>query len=289
MRIGIACASGSFKAAFVLGVLAKFEEETAFADMYAASSSAVIPASFAAFRGISRFDGVRYIQNIYDRYTETGFDISRAVLDGIQTHLRELKGGLFSSGAARFAVAVSGVITDEAAHITQGDGARRLGQKLVLSTRTGDRSWIDANLRPVLFDTRPDDGGSCLTPDNIHEVLYATTRMLHAWKTPAWIEGKPYVDASYTCMCPAVELARLGCGQVIAVSPEHGELYRDFMRTERMPDEVAGVRIRVIQPDVDLAGIGVDYLKVSDGGLQAAFDLGKTKGTEFLGKELVTW
>jgi hypothetical protein len=196
---------------------------------------------------------------------------------------------LFRSTVSRFAVAVSEVVTEEAREITQGDGARKLGQRLVLSLRTKDRSWIDGNLKLRLFDTRPGNGESRLTEENLHEVLYATTRMLHAWKVPAWIEGKPFVDASYTCTCPAVELARLGCERVIAISPESGTTYTDFLQTQAMPEAVNGIPIEVVQPDGNLAEIGVDYLKVTDEGLQAAYGLGEKKGNDFLRSRAGTW
>ncbi len=289
MNVGIACASGSFKAVFIQGVLASFEEAKMVADIYAASSSSAIPVAFAATGELGNFDGRDHIRKVYTRYIETNYNISEAIVEGIQYYLPYLKAGLFRKNSARFAVVVSEVVPDEAREITQGDGARKLGQKLVISIRKKDSSWIDQNLKLRLFDTRPDSGDSKLTINNLHEVLYATTRMLHAWKVPAWIEGKPYVDASYTCTCPAVELARLGCQHVIAISPETGTIYRDFLQTVRMPEMVNGVPIEIIQPDINLSEIGVDYLKVTDDGLRVAYDLGKQKGIEFLQLQTLKW
>ena len=121
-----------------------------------------------------------------------------------------------------------------------------------------------------------------LTQDNLKDVLYATTRMLHAWRTPSWIDGLPYVDASYTCLCPAIELTRLACDRVVAISPELGDVYRDLFQTEVLPMSHDSVPIDIIQPQVDLAEIGVDYLKVTDEGLETAFELGREAGKTYL-------
>jgi hypothetical protein len=108
--------------------------------------------------------------------------------------------------------------------------------------------------------------------------------MLHAWKTPAWVDGAPCVDASYTCTCPAVELAELGCRRVIVVSPEHGELYRDFFQSSPMPKSHGEVLLRVVQPSSNLAEIGVDYLKVTEDGLSAAYEQGVRAGQAFIAR-----
>ena len=124
-----------------------------------------------------------------------------------------------------------------------------------------------------------------LTPQNLAEVLYATTLMLHAWKTPAWIEGFPCVDASYLCECPAVELAQRGCDKVIAISPEAGQVYRDFFRAEKLPSSYGKIPIFIVQPSLNLAEIGVGYMDVKDEGADKTYELGLRAGTEFLQSE----
>jgi hypothetical protein len=109
--------------------------------------------------------------------------------------------------------------------------------------------------------------------------------MLHAWKTPAWIEGFPCIDASYLCECPAVELAQRGCDKVIAISPGAGPVYRDFFRAEKLPSSYGKIPILIVQPLLNLAEIGVDYLNVTDEGLEKAYELGLRAGTEFLQSE----
>jgi len=138
---------------------------------------------------------------------------------------------------------VSEVVNEKAAELTQGEGARQLGRRLMLSIRNRDNSWARENLVGKLFDTRAESPELLLTPANLAEVLYATTRMLHAWKDPAWIEGRPFVDASYTCVTPAIEAAHLGMDTVIAISPETGPMYRDFFQSEVIPDSWNGTTI----------------------------------------------
>jgi len=73
----------------------------------------------------------------------------------------------------------------EAAAETQGDGARRLGKRLLIEAAKKNRSWVGANLAKRLFDTEAEDPALRLDRANLREVLYATTRMLHAWELPA--------------------------------------------------------------------------------------------------------
>jgi predicted acylesterase/phospholipase RssA len=282
MTVGIACASGSAKGVFVHGVLAAFEDAGFKADFYAASSSSSIPAAFAAVHGLKELQGTEYWKKVRAGYIEANFDMSKAVQAGIQTILPSIVEGLFNERASRFGIAVSAVVTEEASQQTQSEGARKLGQQLMLSIRKKDRSWATRNLVGRLLDTRAADSGERLTPDNLADTLYATTRMLHAWKDAAWINGQPYVDASYTCMCPAIELAQLGMETVVAISPESGPLYRDFFQSAILPSSHGETKIRIIQPAVNLAEIGVDYLKASEEGFTAAFDLGRRLGDHFL-------
>ena len=209
----------------------------------------------------------------------------KAILESLPEAIATLSVKLFNSDSAAYAVAVSAVVTKEAEELTQGPQARRLGQQLIISTRKRDKSWAEKNLELRLYETGSEDVQYRLTPQNLAEVLYATTRMLHAWKTPAWIEGFPCVDASYLCECPAIELAQRGCDKVIAISPEAGQVYRDFFRAEKLPSSYGKIPILIVQPLLNLAEIGVDYLNVTDEGLEKAYELGLRAGTEFLQSE----
>jgi len=282
MKIGIACASGSLKGVFVHGVLAAFENFDFMGDFYAASSSAAIPTAFAAIHKLSILKGTEYWRQATERTAEANIDISSAIKAGIKAVFPLLKEDLFANEASRFAVAASAVLSAEAAALTQGEGARRLGQKLVLSIRKKDNSWAKSNLACRLFDTMAAEHEHGLTPANLADALYATTRMLHAWKDAAWINGEPYVDASYTCMCPAVELVQMGMEVVISISPECGTLYRDFFQSEILPSEFDNTKIHFLQPERNLAEIGVDYLKVTEEGLAVAYEMGKKQGSKFI-------
>lgn len=286
-RLGIACASGSYKGAFVHEVLDAFEEAGLRADVYACASSSTVCAAFAAAGCVRSLGGDAYWRKAWDAYVTAGYDVSTAVLNGIREILPTISPALFHPSSSRFAIAVSRVITREAAEITQGSGVRRLGQKLVLATRHRDASWAEANLQGVMFDTGAVEPGNLLSPENLVEVAYATTRMLHAWKTPAWIRGVPIIDASYTCSCPAAWLADLGCQRVIVLAPERGPVYTDFFQREALADSLNGVPLSIVQPARNLSEIGVDYLTATPEGLTAAHEHGRDAGRRLLDSDAV--
>lgn len=262
------------------GVLAGLEQGGFRADAYAASSSSAVPAAFAAVGEAGALDGVEYWKAAGERYKAHGNSMSEAILDGLTVICPLLAGKLFAASAARYVVVTSEVVDREAAAQTQGDGARKLGQRLVISTRQRDRGWAEANLAARLFDNRSSDPDFLLRPDDLADVLYATTRMLHAWKVPAWIRGRPHIDASYTCSCPAVELVEMGYDRIIAVLPEPGTPFRDFFQASVVPDSWKGRSIQLVQPDAGLGQWGVDYMSATDEGLERAFAHGLAKGHE---------
>jgi hypothetical protein len=178
-------------------------------------------------------------------------------------------------------IPVSAVLTQEAAELTQGKSSRRLGRSLLLAAACHDISWADAHLCLELFDTHAVENRLRLTPGNFNQVAYASSRMLHAWDVPAWIDGRPYIDASYTCSCPALELAAMGCDEVVAISPECGPFYHDLFSDCEMPSEWEGAVIHTIQPDVDLGQLGVHCTQATEDGLLAAYHLGEEKAHIF--------
>jgi hypothetical protein len=275
MKLGIACASGAGKNVFVHGFLAGLEAMNFRAEVYGASSSSAVPVAFAAAGRVASLGGTDFWFRSAQVMAESGGDVSTAVRSGVRDVMPLLSPSLFADDARRCIVAVSEVTGCDAALVTQGEGARRLGQQLLVATRKKDRSFADQNLALRLFDSRPGQTGVTLTPENLGDVLYATTRMLHAWREAAWIDGRPFIDASYTCMCPAVELAALGVDAVLAVSAESGPIYRDFFQTGVLPDKVGTVRIIPVQPEQSLSSLGVDYLKATDEGVRTAFELGR--------------
>ncbi len=282
MKIGIACSAGGGKGVFVHGVLVAFAEAGLKAHLYGAASSTAIVAAHAATGQLGMLRGSAHWKKEHARYVQNDYDMSKTILESLPEATATLSVKLFKSDSAAYAVAVSAVITKEAQELTQGPQARRLGKQLVISTRKRDKSWAEKNLELRLYETGSEDVQYRLTPENLPEVLYATTRMLHAWKTPAWIEGFPYIDASYLCQCPAVELAQRGCDKVIAISPEAGQVYRDFFQAEKLPSSYGKIPILIVQPLLNLAEIGVDYSNVTEDGLEKAYELGLRAGTEFL-------
>ena len=283
MKIAVACASGSAKGVYVHGVLAALQERGVSVEAFAASSSSTIPAAFAAARRLGDLGGADHWQRGADKLRELG-DVSEMVKRGIAEAQPILQESLFQSGAARFLLAASFVASPEAAEKTQGEGARRLGLDQLRAMKGKDTAWARQNLCCHLFDSRGQAETKPLTRANLADALYATTRMLHAWKAPGWIDGRPYIDASYTCMCPAVEVAELGYDVVIAVSPEPGPFYRDLYQSSLIPSSWRQAGVLFVQPRIDLKEIGVDYLSAQGDGLKRAFDLGREAGLALVDK-----
>jgi len=281
--LAIACSAGGFKGIFVHGVLSSLEAAGVRADAYAAASSSVFP-SICAVIGRAGEVGLRYWRSALGTLEQPGNGMSEVVLASIAESGPALFNLLFRPGTPRFFIAASAVKTVEGADQTQGDGARRLGRRLLLQAARGDRSWADEHLNAHLFDSSASDTAHRLTIDNINEVIYASTRMLHAWTIPAWIDGHPYIDASYTCACPAVEMVQAGYREVIAVATEPGELYRDIFGREPVPEVWEGASIHIIRPQKDLVGMGVNFTEVSAEGMVEVYEYGMEKGREFVGR-----
>lgn len=279
--LAIACSAGGFKGVFVHGVLSALEAGGLYADAYAGASSSVFPAICAA---LGRADeiGLRYWRSALETLGQPGNGMSQVVLRSIAESRHEIR-TLFQPGRARFLIAASTVKTAEGAELTQGDGARRLGRRLLLAAARGDGSWADEHLDAFLFDTAATDEEHRLTANNVDEVIYASTRMLHAWGVPAWVAGRPFVDASYTCACPALELAQRGYTEVIAVATEHGMLFRDIFRREPISGVWQDVPIHVIRPERDPGEMGAGFTDMTEEGMVRVYEYGKEKGREFLG------
>ena len=280
--LAIACASGGYRVAFIQGALNILENANVKADVYAGTSGSVIPAALAAV-GEHRRYGLNYIKGLLE-YKSLGKGMSGVFLESVRVwepFLREL---VWQPGRPRFVVPVSAVVTAEATEQTQGTAARRLGRNLLLAAARHDNSWARTHLHLSLFDTRAASLLLRLTLYNFSEVAYASSRMLHAWDTPAWIAGRPYIDGSYTCSCPALELAAMGYDEIIAISPECGTLFHDLFGTSEIPMVWHDTAIHIIQPDVDLKALGIDYTQASHGGLLAAYHHGEEQGRKFLYK-----
>ncbi len=279
--LAIASSAGGFKGVFVHGVLSALEAAGIRADAYAAASSSVFPSISAAI-GQANEIGLKYWRVALRTLKQQGNGMSEAVLQTIAESGHILRNETFLPGMPRCFIATSSVITTEGMELTQGEGARRLGRRLLLQAARGDRSWADQHLRAFLFDTAATDEEHRLTAENIDQVMYASTRMLHAWTIPATVAGRPFIDGCYTCACPALEMAQHRYREVIAIATEPGVLYRDIYQREQIPSEWESVPIHIIRPDIDPATMGADYTDVTDEGLVAGYEHGMEKGREFL-------
>jgi hypothetical protein len=279
--LAIACSAGGFKGVFVHGVLSALEEAGIYADAYATASSSTFPAITAALRQANEI-GLRYWRSALHTLQQPGNGMSEVVLQSIADSNHLLRDFLLRPDVARFFIATSAVITEEGAQQTQGGDARRSGRRLLIAAARGDNSWAAQHLRTHLFDTIAPDTTHRLTPENIDAVIYASTRMLHAWSIPATIDGQPYIDASYTCACPALEMAQAGYQTVIAIATEPGPLYRDIFRNEPIPDSWEDTTIHIIRPTIDPATLGAGFTDVTEQGLIAAYEHGKEQGRAFL-------
>ncbi len=280
MKIGIAASSGTFKGVFIHGVLTQFEEERFFADIYASSSSSLISCSMAATRQSSETGVDYWIETLTN--THNGIGMSSVVLASIEKYSPQIKKKLFNKRSSRLLIATSFVKNSDAALITQGDRYKNLGRRLLISSLKKDSSWVDENLDKTIFDTHSKSTGMILNTDNYDEVAYASTRMLHAWDIPAWIGGKPFIDGSYTCSCPAYELSE-ECTNVIAIGVEKKQLFTSIFQKREIIDESNDTfNISIIKPDFDLREIGVDYLTAEISGLRRAYDHGRDCAKRFL-------
>jgi hypothetical protein len=279
--IAVACATGGFKGAFVSGVLDGFEAAGFLAGAYAGASSSVLPAAAAATRQSARL-GLAHWLHGQQMMAQPKTNMSSMILAGIAQVRDWLTGELFEPGRPRVVIAASAV-DKTAAEETQGPGARRRGRKLLLAAARGDRSWIDRHLALALFDTAALDERQRLKAGNFEQVAYASTRMLHAWDIPAWVDGRPYVDAFYTCACPALEMIDLGYQQVIAVATEPA-LYKDIMRDQLIPESWHGRPIHIVRPTFDPEEEGVSYTTAGEEGLAVVYEHGREQAAAFLAR-----
>jgi len=278
-KVAIASATGGFKGVFLHGVLASFEQAGIRADAYGAASSSVLPTAAAAV-GLACQLGVDYWLEGLRLLEQPGKGMSQVSLTGIREYAPPILSELFRDRGIRFTIAVSEV-DKKSVEAIQGKAGRRLGRQLLLDAAQGDSAWISQNLTARLFDTEAKDPDYRLTSANFNHVTYASSRMLHAWDIPAWIAGRPFVDAFYTCSCPAEQLAALGYSSVIALAAEP-VLYRDILQQESMPENSHGAIIDILAPEFDPVEAGVGYTTASADGLRNMYGFGMQAGAKFL-------
>jgi hypothetical protein len=278
--LAIATPVGSFKGAFAHGVLTALEQAGIVADAYAAASSSVIPASWAAIGQAGKL-GVDYWLAGLSALQQTDANMSKVVQRGIRIFSQHLRQHLYHPNTPTLYIATNAVTNPIAAAETQTHLAQDLGKRLLRDSANKDRSWVDANLQFTLFSTRHPEPAHCITPNNFPAVAYASSRIVHAWEIPAWIDGKPYVDAAYTCLCPAMAMVKAGYRQTIAISNEPGTMYQDMFHIDPVPTHSHHVPIQIIRPDVHLRELGVDFTRATPDGLVEVYQHGLVKGAEF--------
>lgn len=277
----ISCMSGGYKTIFTQGVLTVFEENGLMAETYAGCSSSALVAAYAAFGKIREFDISLWTDGLKISKME-GNSQSNAIIHSIAKTFPTIQKELWSLTAHRLLIATSYVKTEEAASVTQTEKAKRFGQKLLIEASRNISTWKDNHLELHLYDTGKGEGTKLLTPENFEEVAYATTRMLHAWHIPAYIEGKAYIDGSYTSLCPAIPLENMGYRHIVCILTEHDSKKLDIFSADEIPSVINDCKIDFIRPDMNLKEMGVDYYAATEESLRNVYVYGYEKGLEFL-------
>ncbi|PLX21629.1 MAG: hypothetical protein C0597_03130 [Marinilabiliales bacterium] len=278
--VAIAGTSGGYRSVFIQGVLSAFEEKCFFANAYGSCSSSAMVIALATVKKLKNLP----LKIWYDGYKlsqQENRSQSDAALFAIDSIYPMVEKEIFDT-ANRFLVNTSYVKSRDAALVTQSSMSRRLGQKLLIEASKKVSNWRDENLELHLFDTHSCETTQLITDQNLKDVLYATTRMLHAWHLPAYINGKPYLDGSYTSLCPAVELTKLGYSRVICISTEHDFTPLDLFSNKSIPLKMNHSEIIFIKHDHNLSVMGVDYYKATEAGLKNAYLHGIDKGLRFI-------
>jgi hypothetical protein len=280
-HLGIACESGGFRCVFGHGVLDALEQHDIRAAVYAAASASVFPAAFAAI-GRARSPGIEYWYDAYTVRMSAGNGMSEMVLAGIEKYAGVIESRLFDDGTPRFIIASSEVVDHDASVRTQGPLASRLGREQLLMMARGDDSWAASALRSVMFDTTVGVGTSAsnqtrkpLTRKNFRDASYASTRMLHAWRLPATIDGAAFIDASYTDGFPVRAIADDGTRTILAIATSAGDAFTNLYRREPIAGHIGDVLVEHIAPAVDLKELGVDFTTATREGLLNAYEHGR--------------
>jgi len=284
-NIAIACGSGGYRTVFIHGVLTAFENAQIRATAYGGTSASVLATASAAI-GKADLVGVDYWIYALEIKQQSTIGMSEVTQTTVADKAPMITAELFNDDAPRFVVPACAVVTEDGAQQTQSEQARRLGRKLLLSAaRRKPSDWVTEHLELHLFDTK--GGDHPLTLANFSDVGYASSRMMHAWDIPATINGNPYVDGSYLCSIPVIELAQSGdYDAVIAISADapSDTLYADIFGVRAVPDTLNDTPIYKIMPEVDPASLGADFTDATPDGLKAAYQQGIQQGQAFIGK-----
>lgn len=283
LNSAICCTSGGYKNVFTHGVLKAFEDYSMWADAYAACSSSVLIAAYAAFKQLRTIDTTLWDEGYQISQKES--NQSQSMLYSINKLSDRIEDNLWLPSSSRLLIATSKVKTKEAIEVTQNERAKRQGQKLLIDALRHNSNWKNEHLELVLFDTCTSPNTMLLSKQNFREVFYATTRMLHAWDIPACIDNVAYIDGSYTASCLIKPLVHMGYEKIVYINTEHDKVYFDLFTTGEIPHKIKESEIEIIQPDVCLSELGVDYYSIKEEGLKQVFLHGYEKGIEYLQKK----
>ncbi len=287
MNTAIVTAASSFRGIFIHGVLSAFEKLGFRAEAYAGASSLSIPSAYGAIGKINALGGIDYWKHRVHGVRENNFEMSKCIKIGIDLNFEDMAGGLFRADSSRLFIGVSEILTEEVvAQSSEEKSSTKLARQLMVASAKKDDSWMKENVAPRVFDTQA-EGEFKLTENNLKEVMYATTRLLPAWKDPAVVNGKYFLDAVYTCGIPLFETAISGFEKIIVISAEPGPMFADMFCSRGIPERIQDTEILKIQPDFPLSQVGVEFLTATDDGLSKAFEHGFQKGETFLNKVLL--
>ncbi|MFA8450280.1 MAG: hypothetical protein ACEPOW_06275 [Bacteroidales bacterium] len=276
-KLGVASMSGSFKSIFVHGVLKGLGEQLQKIDVFAACSSSCIPMAYASCNELEKISLDYWIQCA--KFKREGRSMSFVSKWSIKTMMSDLSEMLFDYDNPLLLISVSRVINEQAKLLTQTDQASRLGRKLLLDAAKNIEEWTKENLISEVY-SRSDYFGKKYTPENIQDVFYSSSRMLHAWPEAGAIDGQAYIDGCYTEFCPITPLQNINCERVVAILTEPIPVKKNLTSSLPLIGKYMEHKTKIISPDFDLKEIGVDFASVSDDGLRIAFELGLEKGRQ---------
>jgi predicted acylesterase/phospholipase RssA len=268
------------RGAFVHGALRALEDCGVRADVYAGVSSSAPLAAQAAVGRVARH-GAEY-WNQGGLILDHGDGMSEVVDRGLALILPLVTDWLFERGAPRLIIPACRVRTSSGEALVRGEILAALGRELLLQSARGDRSWVDEHLELEIFDSQTPDASRRIRPENLADVIHASTRMPHAGRRPACIGGHAYLDGALLCAVPVYEAAALGVSTILAIVTEPGPVYRDLFRQEAIPEAMDRFDLRIIRPASDLSEFGVDVMRGTMEGFDAALRHGEAQAESFL-------
>ncbi len=263
MRTAIACGAGGFASAFTHGVLEVFEEQGFYAEGYAASSSLVPVVALAAVRSLGVTGGLHLWQGLFHAggSNEREMEEVARLLNSVMPRLRRT---LFRPSSPSF-TAVASVAVDDTDLMDPA------------------RSESYRRMRPIFFDTKSVNPSVRLTPSNLFDICMLSAIALQRSRAGRFVDGLLCFDSSLSCTTPAVQLARRGFSQVVAIS---NSIETSEEGREQLPSQFHGVPIFQLRLDSGQLPVGFQlsgaapHLTAEQ--IAAIYDAGRMKALAFL-------